>query len=70
MKGEKAMANKPVFGVAICPKCHKNLPIYWNGNFKYRCIYCYTDFKVKRQKLSNVESPNHKSSKEESKCQG
>ena len=50
------MANKPVFGVAICPKCHNRQPIFWNGNFMWRCLNCYTVFKVKRQKLLNVET--------------
>lgn len=50
------MANKPVFGVAICPKCHKRNPIFWNGNFVWQCVHCYTVFKVKRQKLLDVES--------------
>lgn len=54
------MANKPVFGVAICPKCHKRNPIFWNGNFLLRCLHCYTEFKVKRQKLLNVEPVNYK----------
>lgn len=54
------MAKKPVFGVAICPKCHNKQPIYWNGNFVWRCVNCYTEFKIKRQKLLNVESMNHK----------
>lgn len=59
------MAKKPVLGVAICPKCHKRNPIFWNGNFVWRCVHCYTEFEVKRQKLLNVESVNHKSSREE-----
>lgn len=50
------MANKPVFGVAICPKCHNRQPIFWNGNFRWRCLNCYTEFKVKRQHLLDVES--------------
>lgn len=54
------MANKPVLGVAICPKCLKRNPIIWNGNFMWRCLYCHTDFKVKRQKLLNVEPLHHK----------
>ena len=61
------MANKPVLGVAICPKCHNKQPIIWNGNFVWRCLNCYTKFKVKRQKLLDVESVNYKSNKEEAK---
>lgn len=58
------MANKPVFGVAICPKCHKRNPIIWNGNFRWRCVYCHTEFKVKRQHLLDVESMNAKPKEE------
>lgn len=58
------MANKPVLGVAICPKCHKRNPIIWNGNFTWRCLYCRTEFKVKRQKLLDVESMNGKAREE------
>ena len=61
------MANKPVFGVAICPKCHKRNPIFWNGNYKHKCFSCYTVFKLKRQNLLDVESVNYKPNKEEAK---
>lgn len=59
------MANKPVFGVAICPNCHSGQPILWNGNFVWKCLNCHTKFKVKRQKLSMVESVGYKPNREE-----
>ena len=49
------MANKPVFGVAVCPFCAGRNPVAWNGNFRYRCLHCCKEFSVKRQKLQNVE---------------
>lgn len=49
------MANKPVFGTVICPYCKANNPVMWNGNFKFPCIRCHKDFRVKRQKLKNVQ---------------
>lgn len=49
------MANKPVFGVATCPYCKGANTVFWNGNFRYQCIYCHKTFRVKRQKLKNVE---------------
>lgn len=49
------MANNPVMGVAICPFCKAKNPVIWDGNFKYPCMQCHKDFKVKRQKLKNVQ---------------
>ena len=49
------MANKPVLGVAVCPFCGRNNPVAWNGNFKYPCQWCGKTFRIKRQKLKNVE---------------
>jgi hypothetical protein len=48
------MANKPVFGTAICPYCKGKNAVFWNGNCRIPCLYCYKDFKIKRQKLKNV----------------
>ena len=50
------MANKPVFGMAKCPYCSKGNPVFWNGNFEWKCVYCGKKFKVTRQKLAKVES--------------
>ena len=50
-----SMANKPVLGVAVCPYCKAKNPVIWDGNFKYPCWHCHKDFKVKRQKLKNVQ---------------
>ena len=49
------MANKPVLGVAVCPYCKANNPVIWDGNFKYSCWHCHKNFRVKRQKLKNVQ---------------
>lgn len=49
------MANKPVMGVATCPKCGKDNPLVWNGNYIFRCIHCCFRFRVKRQKLKKVK---------------
>lgn len=49
------MANKPVLGIATCPYCKAGNPVIWNGNFKYPCMVCNKTFRVKRQKLANVQ---------------
>lgn len=49
------MANNPVMGMVTCPYCKAKIPVVWNGNFKFRCIYCHKDFRIKRQKLKNVQ---------------
>ena len=49
------MANKPVFGVVICPYCKVRNPIIWDGNFRYSCCLCHKTFNVKRQKLKDVK---------------
>ena len=49
------MSNHPVFGIAECPYCYHDNPVYWNGNFKWRCVHCHKSFKVHRQKLKKVE---------------
>lgn len=49
------MANNPVIGIAVCPFCGGKNVVVWNGNFKYPCFYCHKTFRVKRQKLRNVE---------------
>lgn len=49
------MANKPVFGTAICPYCKAENQLFWNGNFRCGCFTCHKTFRVKRQKLKNVQ---------------
>ena len=49
------MANNPVLGIATCPYCKAKNPVAWNGNFKYPCMQCHREFRVKRQKLQNVQ---------------
>ena len=49
------MANKPVFGTAVCPFCKTNNIVIWDGNFKKPCWHCHKTFKIKRQKLKNVQ---------------
>lgn len=51
------MANKPCFGVAICPYCKSRNPIFWNGNYRHKCFKCSKPFNIKRQKLTDVEYP-------------
>ena len=48
------MANKPVLGLALCPRCGTQNPVVWNGNRKHRCMHCGKAFQIKRQKLRNV----------------
>lgn len=45
------MANRPVIGMSICPKCNFRNTIIWNGNFKFTCFKCGKKYQVKRQKL-------------------
>lgn len=49
------MANNPCLGVAVCPYCRGNNPVVWNGNRNWKCLYCGVVFRIKRQKLKNVE---------------
>lgn len=49
------MANRPVLGLATCPYCNAKNPVAWNGNHKYPCMVCHKVFRVKRQKLQNVQ---------------
>lgn len=45
------MANKPILGMYICPKCKARCPVFWNGNMENKCVSCGEVFKAKRQKI-------------------
>ena len=48
------MANAPVIGIAVCPKCGGNNPVIWDGNREHICVHCRKPFKLKRQKLKKA----------------
>ena len=54
------MANNPCFGVMICPHCKRNIPVFWDGNFRLKCPHCEQIVTIKRQKLFHVKPYNRK----------
>lgn len=49
------MANRPCFGLIVCPYCRHKNAVFWNGNCRTQCYYCQRKFKVSRQKLTSVQ---------------
>ena len=38
-----------------CPYCGNEIPVFWNGNYKFECMNCHKKYKIHRTKLTKVK---------------